>query len=203
MTGVRSIPLILALFLVQLANRESALFIALWLVIDSVTIGGPGHSLSASTIDAARAGIGVAAGVLAVVWTTFIRHRLLIHETGILPMGIHVYAGQWWALPHIGQFLRYASTLTDVTMLLFLVTLAWITLRGCRSLGSRAWKVCLLIGAIATANFLFAVIIELRVWLTLIPFLPWMVYIAEDQCDPRLLKPDWPERLADECATSP
>ena len=167
-----------ALFVLQLLNRESAEFIALWLVVDAVQLGRTAPGIR---IDFRQGGIGVALGVAGMFWTRFVRNALCIQETGLVPRPeMHETAsGQFWMPQVTLDLLREPPTVTSVTLLLFLGALVYLLARAWGSLGPRAWKVGLILGAQVAANLCLAFIFELRVWFTLLPWLLCLAHVRQ------------------------
>ena len=170
-----------ALCLVELLNRESAQFIALWMVIDSVRFDRSAAGWRVVRIDWRRLLAGGLLCVVCVWWTGFIRARLCLGETGVLPRAnIHEFAsGQFYMLPVTRDLILHeAANPNAAALLIFLGALATVLWRAWTPLGQRAWKVGLLIGLLVAANACLAFIYELRVWFTLLPFLPCLAACA-------------------------
>lgn len=173
---------IVALYAVELLNRESAQLLALWLVIDAVQFNRPDMSKRRVTIDFARLFTGLALGVAGFWWTAFIRDKLCIQQTGVRGLDQNsLLSGQWFTLPHTFRLMKDTSVLTPALILVLLGALAYFLWRGWSGLGPRAWKVATLIGAMVTANLCFAFILEIRVWFTILPLLLWLIYTAQSR----------------------
>ena len=166
------------LFLVELANRESAQFVALWLVLDSLLPEVRDVGRRAKWVDVPRLGLGVGLGVAGMVWTHFVRNAFCVGETGVVPRKeITEFAdGQFFMgrvtldLLHDPWNFLAASSGGLLAALGFL----WWRTRGL--LGPRAWKVAALLAALVAANLCLSFIYELRVWFTLLPFAVCLAY---------------------------
>ena len=162
-----------ALFAVELANRESAQFIALWLVLDALW-PAPGRR-----VDVPRLLVGVALGLAGTWWTHWIRNALCLGETGVVPRPEITESadGQFFMGRVTLDLLRDPWPLPALTLVVGLATLGVLLWRGWDALGRRAWPVAALLAATVLANGLFSFIYELRVWLTLVPFALCLAYV--------------------------
>ena len=180
MFGEYALWQIAALYLVELLNRESAQFIALWIVLDSVQFTKPAASRIGCTINFPRLCTGVALGVLGYAWTIFIRNKLCVQQTRIGELDRSgAMGGQFFTLFHTFERMNDSSSLTPLVVLALLVGLLFFVWRGWAPLGPRAWKVVALTGAMVTANLCFAIVLEMRVWFVVLPLLLWFVYVVQ------------------------
>ncbi len=171
---------IIALYALELLNRESAQFIALWIVIDSVQFTRSATLKSKLTINFARLFTGVALGVAGSSWTVFIRNKLIVQPTGVGGPDLNgSLGGQWFTLPHTFRLMKDTSALSPASILILLGVLTFFVWRGWPRLGQRAWKIAALACAITAANLCFATVLEMRVWFTILPLLPWLVYVVQ------------------------
>ena len=177
---------IAVLCFVELFNRESAQFIALWILIDSVTYdhkGSPGNKLR---IDLRRAGIGLLLVVLCIGWTHYIRDRLTIAETSPFPEGVRSVAGQMWMFPHIWFYLKTGSPHAIATLAILLATLLFLYYRAIDRLDDRSVKVLILAAIMIAANLCFALITELRVWFALLSIAYCFSFVRRPDSDAQL-----------------
>ena len=166
------------LFLVELANRESAQFIALWLVLDALLpAAGPGGRRG-KWVDLPRLGLGLGLGLAGAGWTHFIRNALCVRETGVLPRKeiVELADGQFFMGRVTLDLLRAPWNLNAAALGVLLAALGFLLWRTRRSLGRRAWKVAALLGTMVAANLGLSFIYELRVWFALLPFAVCLAY---------------------------
>lgn len=171
------------LFTVELLNRESAMFIALWMVVDSVRFVAGTKLTSKVGVDSPRFAVGSCLGIAGVLWTAFIRNRWYVQETGIIPRPeIHQFAGgQFFMLPVTLSLWREFPTVASVTLLAFFGALVFLLHRawGVLRQRHRAWKVGLIIGILTLANLCLAFVFELRVWFSMLPWLLCLAYLGQ------------------------
>ncbi len=168
------------LFLVELANRESAQFIALWLVLDALSLGGGGKR-----VDGPRLALGLGLGVVGAGWTHWVRQVLCAGEIGVVPRKeiIEFADGQFFMGRVTLDLLRDPWNLTATALVALLAALAWLLWRAWRPLGLRAWKVAALLAIMVTANVFLSFIYELRVWFTLLPFAICLAYRGQTDAE--------------------
>lgn len=166
-------PWLAGLFAVELLNRESALFIALWLGIEAFAWERRGGLPWPRVADPARLAVGIALGAAGVLWTGWVRTALCVGETGVVPRAeIREFAGgQFFMLPVTLGLWREPWTLGTASVLALLAATVVLLVRARGRLGARVWPVGLLVAALAGANFCFAYVLELRVWLAMLPLL--------------------------------
>ena len=159
-------------FAVELANRESAQFIALWLVLDAL-LPAPGR-----WVDASRLTLGVGLGVFGTWWTHWVRNALCLGETGVVPRAeITEFAdGQFFMGRVTWDLLRDPWPLPALTLAVGLGALGFLLWRAWGALGRRAWKVAALLAVMLVANLLLSFIYELRVWQAFLPFAVCLAY---------------------------
>ncbi len=173
------------LFAVALLNRESAQFIALWIVIDSVAFPPAATGRAKIRIDVPRLATGLLLGVAGSLWTHAVREKLCAREIAVLPRGVQEMAGgQYFTLPGTWRTLRDSYATNTLTLCIFLGALGYVLSRAWPSLGGRAWKVGLLVGAMTAANFCFALVVELRVWFILLPLMLCLLYVSRAHDEP-------------------
>ncbi len=167
-----------ALFAVELLNRESAQFIALWIVISSIHY----RTGAKFKIDPVRLLAGVILGVTGSLWTSFLRNHWCIAETGVVPRKeIYEFAGgQFFMLRVTFDLLREFPSVATVTILILFLALAYPLYQSWSALAERAWQVGLIVGVLAAANLCLAFILELRVWFGMLPFLPCLACFQQE-----------------------
>jgi hypothetical protein len=160
---------IAALFAVAIGNRESALFVALWLVLSAVDFR-PEPPRAWPRIGRPRVlGLGVALGALGATLVMVLRRRLWLGTDVKLPT--LTFAGNplklWDNLAWLrGSLSAPGPDLLVVLSVALALALGWA---GARRLSSRGVACLWLVGAMALANLLFAQIDETRVWIACIP----------------------------------
>lgn len=172
--GGASLQQLTALFVVELLNRESAQFIALWIVIDSIRYK-KGWWIE---VNYPRFTTGVLLGISGSLWTSYLRNTWCIQEVGIIPRK-EIYeftGGQFFMLRVTLDLLREFPSVPTLVLLFLLGALAYLFHQSRQSLEDRAWKVGLIIVALVAANFCLAFILEMRVWFGLLPFLLCLAY---------------------------
>jgi hypothetical protein len=181
-------PAFAALYAVAIANREGALFIALWLILDPLVRfaldrreGGP----APARLDRAPLVAGVVllgAGAALVEW---LRDRLLVREVGPALVGDVAGAGPrfHWMLPDNLERLAEAWTAPSYTMgflvpaglLAFAAFCVVVARRDPYARGAAAAIQLAMVGAMV----LFGVLFETRIYLVLLPFAVFNVRWSE------------------------
>ena len=196
------------LFLVELANRESAQFIALWLVLDSLLPGADSVGWGGRWVELPLLGVAVGLGAAGTVWTHFVRSALCLGETGVVPRKeITEFAdGQFFMGRVTLDLLHDPWNAAAAVLAVLLAALGFLLWRTRRSLGRRAWKVAALLAVIVAANGCLSFIYELRVWFVLLPFAVCLAYrwrMDEASCgyqtrraEKRCLAPQTPGRVS-------
>ncbi|MBN2055126.1 hypothetical protein JW905_09395 [bacterium] len=167
------------LFLIALANKESALFIALWLFLDGLTDAGPG-SLRLRWYPARwpRALAGLVLSLGGILTMEVIRDRLFVAGTGRVAaaagstLGTSLHFKLWRNATSYWMSLRHPDG-----MLTFLVPLAvpaftaFCVIRYRRRLDDAGAKLLWLVLIMLVCIHLFASVIETRSFLMLTPLL--------------------------------
>lgn len=163
------------LFAVELLNREAALFIALWLVIDSFQMKRSGGGRRLALTQPVRLAVGAALVVVGVAWTKFIRDVLFKHSTLFMnDEHIHMALGNFWTLSanahSLFQVLVHPAPIGVVSLMICPALVAFLFWHR-RDYNEDFLKVLLLLTIMASSVLSFAVFTELRTWLDLLPLL--------------------------------
>jgi hypothetical protein len=158
------------LFGVELLNRESAEFIALWMVLDGLISIGRKHERS----DWIKVITGAVLLVAGAAWTQFIRDRLFKGDRG----EEHIQRV-------LGQHIQVLQNLHDILLpsvtadtLMILLVILYVRFARCAFVSlTLTIKVGFLLAAFVSSLFLFAVISEIRVWFEIVPFMVLMYAI--------------------------
>jgi len=168
-------------YLVELTNREAAQFVALWILLQAAqelvrpaTRRAIWHSVS-------QIAIGLLLLAFASWWVAFLRTRLLRSEPGEERRGVALLWGQHYQLPLNLQTIQPPLNLNSTLVWLILCLLGILFCRAAPVLGRRAVVLALLLGAMLTATFLFALVDEMRVWITFIPFLLFLWRVRSNE----------------------
>jgi hypothetical protein len=172
-------PYLLALFAVATFNRESAWFIAVWMMAQPMVEraaarrrGEPGR------LDYARFGAGAIALPLGVATTEALRRWLLVREIGpeLYPFDPTIYRGphfhfQLWSNLRSAEAILTKRQATDCVLPLVLVTSVVMAVVLARRDPQRWLALCLVHILMVGSLLLFAVLLESRIYLELVPFL--------------------------------
>ena len=161
---------LLALFTVELFNRESVQFIALWIALSAVSVDtneGRRHL----RIDGRRLAVGVTLMAVAYGGVYFLRHAWYVSEVGDShgAYGLQELAdGQHFVFR---RNLRRVSEAPGTTLVEITILLGSIFCLLGATWNRRSWQVATFLLAFIVVNLLFANLIEMRIWFTLLPFL--------------------------------
>jgi hypothetical protein len=170
------------LFAVALANRETAIAIGLWLVIDSVTLrdgAAMAKGLARFHISAAKAASGLAMMVSCEIIVSFIRTSLFKHNYDLHHVGVTVHdnTGNLWAVPlniHTLSTSLFFTSIFYLPVFLFIVLSVAIYVyrfANFRKIDLYDLKI-LLLGVSLLASFVvFSLIDEIRALNFAIPFI--------------------------------
>lgn len=173
----RGLAYFVPLFLVELLNREAAMFISVWLVLDAFSLPGEFPGLKGARLtDRSKLLAGAALTAAGIAWTGYIRDRLFRYSS--LPgvgYDLEHKHGNFLTLSVNGdqfrQVLTQPSPLLDIVSYV-LIPLAVGTLWLCRHrLSGQAAKLSWLFLLILAAILITALVRETRVFLSTIPFL--------------------------------
>ena len=161
-----------ALFAVAIFNRESALFIALWMVLHALCIGWHARASDGwwRHINKGLGLAGLLCGVAGIAIIRTLRTTLLVHEENAAPGVVHNLLVTW---PHNLSATIDAFTSNFGMRLVcpgFLVITAVVAIALARRNPPRFLALSLTHLALVVSIFLFGVITETRVMLELVPF---------------------------------
>lgn len=162
------------LFLIAIFNRESALFISLWMILDPMMkmLYQKPRKLDTKTLFA-----GLASMVGGIVLINYLRKILLVRETGpeifhkpeLAGNVIHFKLGE--NIGFIKQAIIEFGGNVDVTIVLFLMAYLVIIYLLARKNSDKYLALCATQLALFASIMLFAAIEEVRIHLELIPFI--------------------------------
>ncbi len=158
-------------YLVELTNREAAQFVALWIVLLGAQDLVRPATRQAIWHAPSQLALGLVLLAFASWWVAFLRTHLLRSEPGETSRGVALLWGQHYRLPSNLRELQHPVDLNTALVWLILLFLGILFCRAVPVLGRRAVPLALLLLAMLLATFLFALVIEARVWITFIPFL--------------------------------
>ena len=166
----KSLRYFLLIFFIELLNRESALFIALYIVIDSFHFEP--SKLQLNLRSKTKLVVGFFLIVFGIVYTQFIRHYLFVSRSNNMPDTSHELIGNHiYVFKNIKYLFLYNFLSIDIINSVFFIgTLAYLIYRA-RSYTAAQIK-ALLIYCVIMANILiFGLINESRVYIEVLPFL--------------------------------
>lgn len=159
----KSIFYFTVLFFAAIFNRESALFIPLWLVIDG----------SFGTTNWKKILFGICLILCGVFIVTFLREHLFIasHMERIGVDESHQFFGNHFCLTDNILSLSHDKIFYDFDFMKYIVAgfIFWIVLRTWKDATIQHYKIVVFIISLIASNVCFALINETRVWFTLIP----------------------------------
>ncbi len=176
-----------ALFAVAVFNRESALFMALWLMAQPVCTWWLSRSGGASvqpSLQVSRMVVGLVLLLAGLGLISFLRQYLLVREVGPELWNLHELAGKsvHWKHDYNFKFLRLTLTGrgTDVDAVLpYLYGLAFVLLWRVVRVEPSRWLALVLDHAMMlVAIYFVAVLPETRVFMELAPFLAFAGVLA-------------------------
>jgi hypothetical protein len=184
--------LFVPLFVVQVLNRESAEFIALWVIFVSAwNIYVARSDRSERNRNIWHLLVGLFLLVFGAWWTHTIRKRLFQHSFDKhvnldLP---HRADGQWFTLVtnlHPDSVEMSSFALAVICCL----AIAFVLYRLIAVLGREAYPVVWLLTVMVIAVWLFGRVVETRVWLEFVPFGILYLFTVENQAPLHRAKPD-------------
>lgn len=166
----------LLLFFVELFNREAAIFIALWLIIDAFRLIREGGRSRLSLTQPRQLVVGLVLVMIGIAWTKFIRDTLFKYssEAGVAQDTKHMEMGNhWMLLNNMRSFEHLFHHPAPIDLVSFMICPALIAFLWWhrRDYNELFVKVLLLLVLMTLSVLLFAVSTELRTWLDLAPLL--------------------------------
>lgn len=160
---------IAALFAVAIWNRESALFMALWLMLSAVDWRSRTPRSWPRVARYRVLGLGAALGALGAGLVIALRRGLWLGSNDQLPT-LTATGNHFKLWDNLG-WLRgaFSSPSPELVVIACLALALALGIAGARRLSSSGVACLLLLGAMALANLLFAQIEEIRVWIACIP----------------------------------
>ena len=170
-----------ALFSVAIFNRESALFIAMWMVLDPLVKA----ALDRTKPDWRMIARGLACGIIGVILINWLRDTLLVQEVGPTLFNMPLKAGlnfhNQWATNI--AFLRRVTTEFsfgfEVLILVYLLAVIILAVLLARRDPRRYLALAVTQGMIVVSLFAGAILEETRVLLELLPFLVMGIWVAD------------------------
>jgi hypothetical protein len=172
----RPLPWFLALFAVAIWNRDSADFIALWLILDPLVryVYQRRYKLAKAPLDWRRMLAGAICIVAGLILAAVLKRTLLIQEMAALSPGdTPVTAGNPYniVLPiNIDALIHSFFTARIMIALAFMATAVALGARFARLDPQRYLALYLTELALVVAAVVFGIIYELRIFLVLVPF---------------------------------
>lgn len=172
-----SIRFFVVLFFVELFNREAALFIALWILLEGMRFVDPRGWWTLEVVHRGRAVLGGALMIGGMAVTKWLRDTLFetSHFTWVGTdeahrlIGNHIYFSR-----NVGDFFRNFASLENAAISLGLLAVVVLLKRAWRK-EDRMVRLTLLWGAMVFNIFFFGLINETRMWQMLIPFVLLLV----------------------------
>lgn len=172
----KSLGFFLLLFCTELLNREAAIFIALWLAIDSFQLSWSGGSRRISLANPRQLIVGLILVIGGVAWTKFIRDALFKHSmvAGVNQDAKHAGLGNHWVLlDNLQSFAHvfvHPAPIGLVSFMIYPAIVAFFYWHR-KDYNELSVKVLALLILMTCSVLLFAVSTELRTWLDLTPLL--------------------------------
>lgn len=170
------------LYIFALLNRESALFIAAWLIIDSISFRNENNTshFRVSGVDVQKLLVSGVLLISGIIYTKLIRDLLFIKSS-------EAHVGYDLANKTFGNMIRFSRNFDDFFLnifrfqrdivsdlfLVFIISLFWLNRE---KLSPFVIKFAVLIFGMVLSIFLFGLINETRLWLTLIPMIAALHY---------------------------
>ena len=168
---------LVSLFLLELLNREAALFISVWMMLSAFTLSKVSSGKALSLKEPARLGIGFALALSCIVLVRVTRDALFRHDllpNMVLPSAVHLVLGNYWLpslnLQVIVGGLKHPSPVSLATFGVYPALAAFVFFQRNR-LTPYLVQVMVLLALMMISNFCFANAGELRTWIDLLPLL--------------------------------
>jgi hypothetical protein len=180
----------IALFLLEIINRESALFIPLFLVIDAFHIELSSKNIRLSVCHKSKLLIGMLLITLGILYTKFIRHFLFIESSikAIADDSSHQLLGNHFLLKDNVRAFFHNFLTKDFVVSVFIVLMVLFLLGNVKKFSEVQLKALVLFMSLLISIFLFGLINETRMLTVLLPFLLFfhISFKRENQSNGRL-----------------
>ena len=167
---------LIPLYVIALLNREIALFIPLWIVIDAFKFPN-GRGRTPGLAARGHAIVGIVLLVGGIVWTQWARNWRFEGAAVEVPKVIETVSDQFWMLPLTFKILLTGAKFDSVVAVVMAMWVMAMIYREWRSGMEHRRKIALLITAMFASIVMFGFITELRIWLSLVPFLLWPLVV--------------------------
>ena len=155
---------LITLFFAQLLNKESAAFIALWIVIDALFPLGQIFSPRAL----GRIALGIGLFAVGSGWTHFIREKLILAKPD--ESRFFLYHGeQIMIYKNVYDFFHPGFTAWMMEAILVALVVRYVWYKGLASL--HVQKMCLFLFCYIASIFVLGMFTETRDWFELVPFM--------------------------------
>lgn len=165
------------LFLLELLNREAALFISVWMMLSAFTFSKGPSGKALLLKEPLRLGVGFALALSCIVLVRLTRDALFRHDllpNMVLPSAVHLVLGNYWLpslnLQVLGGVVKHPSLTALATVGVYPALAAFLFLQRNRLTPYLA-QVLVLLALMMTSNFCFANAGELRTWIDMVPLL--------------------------------
>ncbi|NOH03792.1 MAG: hypothetical protein HND47_18420 [Chloroflexi bacterium] len=166
------------LFFVTILNRESALFISLFMMFDAFEFSGSAPSSGKPILKSkAKLVTGLLLTLAGILYVTAVRQFLFVSQPGGFSDSRHEWLGNHFNLPEnlSALFIENLSNLHILNSLFLLGSTAYVF-----SFARREWKAVLLYAAMVVNILIFGVVNENRLYGILLPFLVFFIFVAGD-----------------------
>ena len=164
-----SIRFFLAIFLIGILNRESALFIAAFLILDSVKFSKGKFSFKLAKPKSLLIGLGML--IAGIFYTKIVRHLLFVSNRDGLPDTKHELIGNHiYLFFNLKNFFFNNFTNQYFYISIFIISSFGYFLRNFRNMDDRQLKLLIISLVLFTNILIFGVITESRMLFILLPF---------------------------------
>lgn len=176
--NARSVYFFIILFCMAILNRESALFVALYIVIDAF------HFKSVKEfyfVSIKKLIVGTSLFLLGLVYTKVIRHYLFVSKPNGQPDTAHELIGNHIQLTqNLYNLILYNAYSTDIINSVFIIGSILYFLFVVKSYSDTQIKALLMFFAIIANILIFGLINETRMFIILIPFVIFLLLCKEN-----------------------
>jgi hypothetical protein len=159
-----------ALFLFAIFNRETALFIPVWMLVRNIIGRSTGMTQNRNPFSKwILPVLMIAAGV---AWTHFSRNHFFVKSHLSVPAAVNLVEDQFWMLPHTLEVVAGAA---KVHILAALVMTLWTVavIVGLYRSGALYRAISIIVAGMLASILMFGLLSESRLWMSVIPFLLW------------------------------